>query len=77
MSSMPPIEVFVGANKPRPRPVVAHAPSGDSATPAPAAKKPAPAKPAAAKPAAAKPLATKKPSTAAAPSPKPQAKPGS
>ena len=77
MSSMPPIEVFVGANKPRPRPVVAHAPSGDSATPAPAAKKPVPAKPAAAKPAAAKPLATKKPSTAAAPSPKPQAKPGS
>jgi hypothetical protein len=78
--SMPPIEVYVGANKPRPRPVVVHsATSGDGATAAPTAvRKPAPAKPAAAKPPATKPAGTKKPSTAAAPSAtKPQTKPGS
>jgi D-alanyl-D-alanine carboxypeptidase len=75
--SMPPVEVYVGANKPRPRPVVAHSgASGDGAAPAPA-KKPA-AKPAAAKPAAAKPAVAKKPSTAAAPTAaKPQPRPGS
>jgi D-alanyl-D-alanine carboxypeptidase len=70
----PPIEVFVGANKPRPRPVVARsAPSGESAAPAAsAAKKLAP------KPTATKPAANKKPSTAAAPAAgKPQTKPGS
>jgi D-alanyl-D-alanine carboxypeptidase len=77
--SMPPIEVFVGANKPRPRPVVAHsaAPAENAAAAPSAAKKPAAAKPAATKPAAPKPAA-KKPSTAAAPSAaKPQTKPGS
>jgi D-alanyl-D-alanine carboxypeptidase len=73
--SMPPIEVFVGANKPRPRPVVARSSaSGDAAAPAASAAK----KPAATKPAATKPAAAKKPSTVAAPSsPKPQPKPGS
>jgi D-alanyl-D-alanine carboxypeptidase len=106
--SMPPIEVYVGANKPRPRPVVAHSGSGENAGAAatapkkPAAQRPAAAKPAtsavkpdatktaapkpataaaakpeAAKPAAPKPAAPKKPSTAAAPSAKPQPKPGS
>jgi D-alanyl-D-alanine carboxypeptidase len=75
MPSMPPIEVFVGASKPRPRPVVARSPaSGDVAAPAASAAK----KPAAAKPAATKPAAAKKPSTVAAPSsPKPQPRPGS
>jgi D-alanyl-D-alanine carboxypeptidase len=72
--SMPPVEVFVGPNKPRPRPVVVHAATGDGTVPS-AAKKPA-AKPAAAKPAASKPAPPKKPSTAAAPAAKPQ-KPGS
>jgi len=75
ISSMPPIEVFVGASKPRPRPVVARSSaSGDAAAPAASAAK----KPAAAKPAAAKPAAAKKPSTVAAPSsPKPPPRPGS
>src|SRR5947208_6112744 len=73
--SMPPIEVFVGASKPRPRPVVARSSaSGDAAVPAASATK----KPAATKPAAAKPAAAKKPSTVAAPSsPKPPPRPGS
>ncbi len=73
--SMPPIEVFVGASKPRPRPVVARSSaSGDAAVPAASAAK----KPTAAKPAAAKPAAAKKPSTVAAPSsPKPPPRPGS
>ncbi len=72
--SMPPIEVFVGATKPRPRPVVARSSaSGAGTAPAPAAAKPADTKPPAKKPAAAK-----KPSTVAAPSsPKPQPRPGS
>jgi D-alanyl-D-alanine carboxypeptidase len=72
--SMLPIEVFVGATKPRPRPVIARsAPSGESTAPASAAKKPA-----APKAAAAKPAVPKKPSTAAAPSAaKPQPRPGS
>jgi len=87
--SMPPIEVYVGANKPRPRPVVAHSGSGENAGAVAAPKKPAAQKPAAkpaataatkpeaAKPAAPKSAAPKKPSTAAAPSAKPQPKPGS
>jgi D-alanyl-D-alanine carboxypeptidase len=72
--SMPPIEVFVGATKPRPRPVVARSSaSGAGTAPAPSAAKPADTKPPAKKPAAAK-----KPSTVAAPSsPKPQPRPGS
>jgi D-alanyl-D-alanine carboxypeptidase len=73
--SMPPIEVFVGATKPRPRPVVARSSvSGDAAAPAATPAK----KPAAAKPAATKPAVAKKPSTVAAPSsPKPPPRPGS
>jgi len=75
ISSMPPIEVFVGASKPRPRPVVARSSaSGAGTAPAAAAAK----KPADTKPAATKPAAAKKPSTVAAPSsPKPQPRPGS
>lgn len=68
--SMPPIEVFVGASKPRPRPVVARSSASGAGT---AARKPADTKSAATKPAG-----PKKPSTVAAPSsPKPQPRPGS
>ncbi len=75
ISSMPPIEVFVGATKPRPRPlVVRSSASGAGTAPAAAAAK----KPADTTPAATKPAAAKKPSTVAAPSsPKPQPRPGS
>jgi D-alanyl-D-alanine carboxypeptidase len=75
MPSMPPIEVFVGATKPRPRPVAARSSaSGDAAAPAATPAK----KSAAAKPAATKPAVAKKPSTVATPSsPKPPPRPGS
>ena len=70
--SMPPIDVFVGANKPRPRPVVTRAAASTDGSEAPA-KKPAAAKPAAAKAAGKKPRPAASPATAA----KPQARPGS
>ena len=70
-SSMPPIEVFVGPNRPRPRPVITHTAATPDGTEAPR-KKPAAAKPAATKSAA------KKPHTEApAPGGKPQPRPGS
>jgi D-alanyl-D-alanine carboxypeptidase len=79
IESMPPIEVFVGPHRPRPRPVTAHsAASADGSAAAPAAAKKPAAKPATAKSTQAKPAVAKQPSTVASPSAaKPQPKPGS
>jgi D-alanyl-D-alanine carboxypeptidase len=72
-SSMPPIEVFVGPNRPRPRPVISHAAATPDGTETPR-KKPAAVRPAATKPAAKKAHTPAPPADNGA---KPQPRPGS